>query len=102
MDVHIEVDGPDDEVELPAAVKSTITWHHRRSHDAFGAELAAAARAAAIPDGARIWVACEAAAMRDIRRYFIRERDIPVAQLVTRGYWRTGEQNHPDHDYGDD
>jgi hypothetical protein len=21
---------------------------------------------------------------------------------VTRGYWRTGEANHPDHDYGDD
>jgi NADPH-dependent ferric siderophore reductase len=100
--VHIEVDGPEDEVELPGLVKSTITWHHRRFHDAFGAELAAAARAAAIPDGARIWVACEAAAMRDIRRYFIRERGIPVAQLVTRGYWRTGEQNHPDHDYGDD
>ena len=40
--------------------------------------------------------------MRDIRRYFTRERGIPVAQLVTRGYWRTGEQNHPDHDYGED
>ena len=25
-----------------------------------------------------------------------------VAQLVTRGYWRAGEQNHPDHDYGED
>ena len=62
----------------------------------------AAAREAAIPDGARIWVACEAAAMRDIRRYFTRERGIPVGQLVTRGYWRAGEQNHPDHDYGED
>ena len=47
-------------------------------------------------------MACEAAAMRDIRRYFTRERGIPVAQLVTRGYWRAGEQNHPDHDYGED
>jgi NADPH-dependent ferric siderophore reductase len=102
VDVHVEVDGPDDEVELPGPVKATVTWHHRRAHDAFGAELAAAAREAAIPDGARIWVACEAAAMRDIRRYFLRERGLPAAQLVTRGYWRTGEQNHPDHDYGDD
>ncbi|MGH3209833.1 MAG: siderophore-interacting protein [Trebonia sp.] len=102
VEVHVEVDGPDDEVELPGPVKATVTWHHRRAHDAFGAELAAAAHEAAIPDGARIWVACEAAAMRDIRRYFIRERGLPAAQLVTRGYWRTGEQNHPDHDYGDD
>jgi NADPH-dependent ferric siderophore reductase len=101
-DVHLEVDRPDDEIELSAPVKATITWHHRRGGDAFGEELAAAARAASIPDGARIWVACEAAAMRGIRRYFTRERGIPVAQLTTRGYWRAGQQNHPDHDYGED
>jgi NADPH-dependent ferric siderophore reductase len=101
VDVHIEVDGPDDEIELPGPAKTTITWHHRRA-GAFGEELAAAARDAVIPDGARVWVACESAAMRDIRRYFTRERPVPAAQLVTRGYWRAGEQNHPDHDYGED
>jgi NADPH-dependent ferric siderophore reductase len=102
VDVHIEVDGPDDEIEFTGPPKTTITWHHRRTSDAFGEELAAAAREATIPESARIWVACEAAAMRGIRRYFARERVIPVARLVTRGYWRTGEQNHPDHDYGED
>ena len=102
VDVHIEVDGPDDEIELAGPAKTTITWHRRRDRGAFGAELAESAQAAAIPDGARIWVACEAAAMRDIRRHFTRERGIPVARLVTRGYWRAGEQNHPDHDYGED
>jgi NADPH-dependent ferric siderophore reductase len=101
VDVHIEVDGPDDEIEFPGPAKTTITWHHRRT-GAFGEELAAAARDAVIPDGARVWVACESAAMRDIRRYFTRERPVPAAQLVTRGYWRAGEQNHPDHDYGED
>jgi NADPH-dependent ferric siderophore reductase len=101
-DVHLEVDGPDDEVEFTAPAKTTITWHHRRSPDAFSAELIDAARAASIADGARVWVACEAAAMRDIRRYFIAERHLPPASLVTRGYWRAGEQNHPDHDYGED
>ena len=101
-DVHIEVDGPDDEIEFTAPAKTTITWHHRRSPDAFGAELIDAAHAASIPDGARLWVACEAAAMRDIRRYFLAGRHRPAASLVTRGYWRTGEQNHPDHDYGED
>lgn len=101
-DVHIEVDGPDDEIELPGPAKATVTWHHRRARDAFGAELAAAARESVLPADARVWVACEAAAMRDIRRFFTRERAIPAAQLVTRGYWRTGEQNHPDHDYGED
>jgi NADPH-dependent ferric siderophore reductase len=100
-DVHIEVDGPDDEIEFASRAKTTVTWH-RRPAGAFGAELARAAAAAVIPDGARVWVACEAAAMRDIRRHLLRERGIPAAQLVTRGYWRAGEQNHPDHDYGED
>lgn len=102
VDVHIEVDGPDDEIELAGPAKTTITWHHRRGHDAYGAELNEAAKTAEIPEGARIWVACEAGAMRDIRRYLTRERGLPIAQLVTRGYWRTGQQNHPDHDYGED
>jgi NADPH-dependent ferric siderophore reductase len=101
-DVHIEVADSDDEIELAGPAKTTITWHHRRANDAFGAKLAEAAREAAIPESARIWVACEAGEMRDIRRYFTRERGFPVAQLVTRGYWRAGEQNHPDHDYGED
>jgi NADPH-dependent ferric siderophore reductase len=101
VEVHLEVDGPEDEIDFTAPAKTTISWHHR-SPGAFGAELAAAARAAALPDGTRIWVACEAGAMRGIRRYLLAERHIPAASLVTRGYWRTGEQNHPDHDYGED
>jgi NADPH-dependent ferric siderophore reductase len=101
-DVHIEVDGPDDEVEFTAPAKTTITWHHRHRPDAFGAGLLAAAHAASIPEGSRVWVACEAAAMRDIRRYLLTSRLLPAASLVTRGYWRAGEQNHPDHDYGED
>jgi hypothetical protein len=27
---------------------------------------------------------------------------IAASHLVTRGYWRSGEANHPDHDYGED
>ena len=102
VEAHIEVGGPDDEVDFGGTAKASITWHRRRASDAFGAELAAAAREADVPEGARIWVACEAAAMRDIRRYLTGERRVPAGQLVTRGYWRAGEQNHPDHDYGED
>jgi NADPH-dependent ferric siderophore reductase len=101
-DVHIEVTDADDEITLASLAKTTVTWHHRRAADAFGVELAEAARAAEIPDGGRVWVACEAAAMRGIRGYFIRDRGLPASSLVTRGYWRLGAANHPDHDYGDD
>jgi NADPH-dependent ferric siderophore reductase len=100
-EVHLEVEGPDDEVDFASPAKTAITWH-RREGGAFGAELAQAAREASLPDGARIWVACEAAAMRDIRRYLLTDRKVPRDSVVTRGYWRTGEQNHPDHDYGED
>ena len=101
-EVHLEVAGPDDEIELASPGKTTITWHHRRTPDAWGTELDEAARGAAIADGTRVWVACEAAAMRGIRRYFLGERRLPASSLVTRGYWRLGAANHPDHDYGDD
>jgi NADPH-dependent ferric siderophore reductase len=40
--------------------------------------------------------------MRGIRRHLTRERGLAVGSLVTRGYWRVGEADHPDHDYGDD
>ena len=101
-EVHIEVTDSDDRVELASQAKTEITWHHRRGPGAFGAELDEAARGAAITDGTKVWVACEAAAMRGIRRYFAGERNLPASSLVTRGYWRIGEANHPDHDYGDD
>jgi NADPH-dependent ferric siderophore reductase len=104
-DVHIEVASAADEIELTGAdvaAKTTVTWHHRRSADGFGVELDEAAHAAELPEGARVWVACEASAMRGIRRYFTRERGLPVGSLVTRGYWRLGAANHPDHDYGED
>jgi NADPH-dependent ferric siderophore reductase len=101
-EVHLEVADADDEIELPSPAKTAVTWHHRRTPDAWGAELDAAARDADIADGTKVWVACEAAAMRAIRRYFLAERHLPASSLVTRGYWRLGEANHPDHDYGDD
>ena len=101
-DVHIEVADATDEIAFDSQAKTTVSWHHRRSPGAFGAELDEAARAADIPAGARIWVACEAAAMRGIRRYFRNDRGLPPDSMVTRGYWRLGEANHPDHDYGDD
>jgi NADPH-dependent ferric siderophore reductase len=101
-EVHVEVTDSGDEIELSSPAKTDITWHYRRAPDAWGVELGEAARAADIPADARIWVACEAAAMRGIRRYFIAERGRPASSLVTRGYWRLGEANHPDHDYGDD
>jgi len=48
------------------------------------------------------WVACEAGAMRRIRKHLQEERGIPASQLVTRGYWKLGQPGYPDGDYGQD
>ena len=101
-ELHVEVDGPEDEIDLPSAAQTTVTWHHRTSPEAWGAELNAAAHRASIPDGARVWVACEATAVRRIRRHFLTDLEVPVSAIVTRGYWRLGIPDHPDHDYGED
>ena len=51
---------------------------------------------------AGVWIACEATAVRRIRGTLLAGRGVDPTTLVTRGYWRLGEQNHPDHDYGED
>jgi len=52
--------------------------------------------------GSRVWVACESVAVRRIRQALFDRDRIDASHLVTRGYWRSGEVNHPDHDYGED
>ncbi|WP_051367103.1 siderophore-interacting protein [Hamadaea tsunoensis] len=101
-EVHVEVDGPGDEFPLPRPERTTVVWHHRRTPEAWGAELEQAAREADLSEGTHAWVACEAGAMRRIRGLFLGERGLPRASLTSRGYWRLGTANHPDHDYGDD
>jgi NADPH-dependent ferric siderophore reductase len=101
-DVYVEVAGPEDELALPAGADTTVTWLPRRAPDAWGVELDDAVGKAELTDETMVWVACEAAAVRRIRRRLLSERNHPAAQVVTRGYWRLGEQNHPDHDYGED
>jgi NADPH-dependent ferric siderophore reductase len=101
-EVHLEVAGSEDEVPLPVPAGATVTWHHRRDPAGWGAELAAIAREAALVEGTQVWAACEASAVRGLRRYFLTERGWPREALTTRGYWRLGESNHPDGDYGED
>ncbi|HVN61708.1 MAG TPA: siderophore-interacting protein [Gaiellaceae bacterium] len=48
----------------------------------------------------RAWIACEAGLMRRVRSELLDR--YPRERLSTRGYWKRGEANHPDHDTGDD
>jgi NADPH-dependent ferric siderophore reductase len=83
-------------------VATTITWLHRAGGAAPGVQLHRAIAVATIPAGAKVWVAGEPRAVRGIRRVLLEADRVEAGSLVTRGYWRAGEQDHPDHDYGQD
>lgn len=98
------VDGAEEHALETRMANTELRWL-RRGPDArnAGRELEAAVRRIELPAGAgRIYVACEADAMRRIRRHLLTERQFPRERLVTRGYWRLGETDHPDRDYGED
>lgn len=103
-EVHLEVDGPEDHVELPRHAGVAVTWHDRSGSDAsrWGGELFDALRAAELAERTHVWCATEATAVRRVRSHLLAERSLAPDRITTRGYWRIGEVNHPDHDYGED
>ena len=103
-ETFIEVLNEAEEQPLKAPARMKLTWLHRRSEQTTpGLKLAEALRNATIPEGdGRIWVSCEAAVMRDIRRNLLEDRQIDRSMVRTQGYWKAGAVNHTDHDMGDD
>lgn len=102
--VLLEVAGEREERALSTAARLDITWL-RRDADAgrVDAALEEAVRAEPLPAGSgRIYVGCEAAAMRRIRKHLLDERGVDPAALVTRGYWKLGAVAYTDRDYGTD
>jgi NADPH-dependent ferric siderophore reductase len=109
--VLIEVNDAADEFAIARNRQNIqLRWLHRAQpivgHDGAaraGVELAAAVAAFELPPGAgRIYVACEADAMRGIRRQLLMERGVSRDWLTTRGYWKQGATDYPDRDYGED
>jgi NADPH-dependent ferric siderophore reductase len=101
-EVYIEAEDESDEIDLAAESVAKITWLHRAGTAEPGDLLHQSVCAAGILASTKVWVACEATAVRRIRRALLNTGRVDPASFVTRGYWRAGEQNHPDHDYGDD
>ena len=104
VDLFLEVSAAEEAAALDA-VHPGVRMHRLVGADADvapGALLEAAIRAAELPKAARVYVACEAGAIRRIRRHLLQERGLAPAQVVTRGYWKLGETDHPDRDYGED
>jgi NADPH-dependent ferric siderophore reductase len=55
-----------------------------------------------VPSGdGQVWVAGEARGVRAVRSWLQGERGLSPTATVTRGYWKAGAVDHPDHDYGE-
>lgn len=102
--VYLEVVDAGEEHCIQGGPNTIVRWLHRGEDPArAGEKLEAAVRAHSFPPTrGRVYVACEAGAMRRIRRFLLTERGLPADHLVTRGYWKLGATDHPDGDYGQD
>jgi NADPH-dependent ferric siderophore reductase len=100
--VFIEVENAEEEQPLTSRARLDLTWLHRKDPAAqVGSLLQAAIRDCRIPEAsAKVWVACEASIMRNIRTHLLHERGLAREAVYTHGYWKDGENNHPDHDLG--
>lgn len=99
-----EVAGKDEQLEFDTAAELTVVWCYREGgHAGFGVQAGQAVRELALPDGrGSCWVGLEATAMRAVRLHLLGERGMDRQQLYTRGYWKLGAADHPDHDTGED
>jgi NADPH-dependent ferric siderophore reductase len=102
--VFVEVADAEEELTLNAVARIEVTWlHHDRVPGRVGRKLEQAVREFHFPEGSgRVWIGCEAAVMRDIRRHLLNERGMDRAHAHTQGYWKYGAMNHPDNDRGQD
>ena len=102
--VLLEVADEHEQRPLSTAAQLDITWLHRAAHAAeVNTALEQAIRTMQLPAGnGRIYVGCEASAMRRIRTHLLYERGLDPAAIVTRGYWKLGAVDYTDHDYGTD
>ena len=103
--VLLEVETPEDEIELTSAAQLNVTWVHRSPVNGKAATtLADALKAAAktgLPTGDfYAWVACESLAAKALRSQLITENGANPKWTKAAGYWKQGSvavhENHDD------
>lgn len=90
VDAEVEVARPDARLDLPAHPGATVRWHDLPPGHAPGDALVAAVARLDLDDGARVWVAGEAASVQRIRTLLFGERGLPRGAATIRGYWKRG------------
>jgi NADPH-dependent ferric siderophore reductase len=99
-----EVADEAEELKFDTDADLSVTWRHRGADlTGPGTLTAQAVRELDLPGGRGAgWIGLEASAMRTVRRHLLGERGLDREQLYTRGYWKIGVADHPDHDTGED
>jgi NADPH-dependent ferric siderophore reductase len=94
-EVHVELGHASGELDLPRPPGIDVAWHVLPDGDGPGDALVRAVTATAVPDGARVWVAGEAASVQRIRRHLFDELHLDRKQCSVRGYWKHGRAGDP-------
>ena len=105
--VLLEVISASEERKLTSRASISVQWlprgtDHRSAGQTLEKAVLALHAAQPIAPGTKIYLACEAAAMRRIRKVLTDQLGIDRSNIVGRGYWKLDAINHPDHDYGED
>ncbi len=98
VEVHLEVEDEQEHLLDFDHPGMKVVWHDRST----GAGLVEGVLGARLEPQTQVWVAAEASAVRRIRAQLLVDRGHPRAQVTVRGYWRIGQADHTDHDFGDD
>lgn len=95
VQAFVEVDSPEDEVDLPTRDGVTVTWLHRNGAEAGTTALLADAVArglAAVHGPGWVWAGAEASVVRTIRG-LVTARGLDKTSFAMTGYWRRGVAN---------
>jgi NADPH-dependent ferric siderophore reductase len=98
VQVRIEIAHADGRLALPDHRGASVEWCELPPGAGPGDALGAAMREADLAEGARVWVAGEAAAVQRIRRHLFEDRGLSRAQATVRGYWKHGRAGNGDDD----
>jgi NADPH-dependent ferric siderophore reductase len=98
--VLIEVDGPQDQVELAGQAELELVWVHRDGAADGAMPLLDALRAMSLPAGTFYsWVGCESAQAKALRVHLVAQCHANPKWIRASGYWRRGSAaTHDKHD----
>jgi NADPH-dependent ferric siderophore reductase len=103
VQAYVEIGDKTEELGWKTDAQLQVTWLQRQDGQRSGELLPPAIAEAQPPNGdTRVWVACEAGVMRQVRKHLLDVLRLDPSAIVTRGYWKEGEPNYRDGDYGED